>query len=120
MIQINLSEEQSKYLLMCLGWRMGAGSEAVVNIKEEIAKELFTQLEHKLVPASTSAAELAVWRHEQGLNEMDIEKWKRKNGSLECSFSGDIEKWRRKNESLEGVFSGYIKSVANHVEGKYK
>lgn len=82
MITINLSEEQAKSLLMCLGWRMGAGSVAVVNIKEETAKELFTQLEHKLMPVSTSAAELAVWRHEQGLNEMDIEKWKRKVGNL--------------------------------------
>ena len=82
MITINLSEEQAKSLLMHLGWRMGVGSEAVVNIKEETAKELFTQLEHKLMPASTSAAELAVWRHEQGLNEMDIEKWKRKVGKL--------------------------------------
>ena len=82
MIAINLSEEQAKSLLMCLGWRMGAGSEAVVNIKEEVAKELFAQLEHKLMPASTSAAELAVWRHENGLNEMDVEKWKRKNEVL--------------------------------------
>ena len=79
MITINLSEEQAKSLLRCLGWQMCSGNEAVVNIKEEVARELFAQLEHKLMPASTSAAELAVWRHENGLNEMDIEKWKRKN-----------------------------------------
>ncbi|EKL2214122.1 hypothetical protein PQ125_002656 [Salmonella enterica] len=102
MIAINLSEEQAKSLLMCLGWRMGAGSEAVVNIKEETAKEIFTQLEHKLMPASTSAAELAVWRHEQGLNEMEIEKWK------------------RKNENLGSAFSSYIDSIANQVMEKYK
>ncbi|AIX12352.1 hypothetical protein ACQ45_gp83 [Citrobacter phage Stevie] len=100
MITINLSEEQAKSLLRGLGWRMGSGSEAVVNIKDEVAKELFAQLEHKLMPASTSAAELAVWRHEQGLNEMDIEKWK------------------RKNESLGSAFSSYIDSVANQVMEK--
>lgn len=100
MITINLSEEQAKSLLRGLGWRMGSGSEAVVNIKEEVAKELFAQLEHKLIPASTSAAELAVWRHEQGLNEMDVEKW------------------RRKNESLGSAFSSYIDSVANQVMEK--
>lgn len=79
MITINLSEEQAKSLLRGMGWRIGIGSEAVVNIKKEVAREIFAQLEHKLMPASTSAAELAVWRHENGLNEMDIEKWKRKN-----------------------------------------
>lgn len=83
MITINLSEEQAKSLLRGVlrgvGWQMGSGSKVVVNIKEEVAKELFAQLEHKLMPASTSAAELAVWRHENGLNEMDVEKWKRKN-----------------------------------------
>lgn len=83
MITINLSEEQAKSLLRGMlrgmGWRMGSGRKVVVNIKEEVARELFAQLEHKLMPASTSAAELAVWRHENGLNEMDIEKWKRKN-----------------------------------------
>lgn len=101
MIQINLSEEQAKSLLRGLGWRMGSGSEAVVNIKEEVAKELFAQLEHKLMPASTSAAELAVWRHENGLNEMDIEKWKRKNGKAvdKVGFVGrcimvNVEKFR--------------------------
>ncbi|EHT0126430.1 hypothetical protein KW140_001861 [Salmonella enterica] len=82
MITINLSEKQAKSLLMHLGWRMGIGGEAVVNIKEEVARELFAQLEHKLMPASTSAAELAVWRNENGLNEMDVEKWKRKNEVL--------------------------------------
>ncbi|HAK2374305.1 TPA: hypothetical protein H1940_004736 [Salmonella enterica] len=70
MITINLSEEQAKSLLRSL---------AVVNIKEEAAREVFAQLEHKLMPASTSAAELAVWRHENGLNERDVERWKRKN-----------------------------------------
>lgn len=79
MITINLSDKQGRELLNAFGWRWSSGGEAVVNIKEEVAKELFAQLEHKLMPASTSAAELAVWRHENGLNEIDIEKWKRKN-----------------------------------------
>lgn len=82
MITINLSEEQAKSLFRSMGWRMGIGSEAVVNIKEEVASELFTQLEQQLMPRSTSAAELAAWRHENGLNEMDVEKWKRKNEVL--------------------------------------
>lgn len=101
MITIKLSEEQAKSLLRSLGWRMGSGSEAVVNIKEEVARELFAQLEHKLMPASTSAAELAVWRHENGLNEMDVEKWKRKNGKAvdKVGFVGrcimvNVEKFR--------------------------
>lgn len=101
MITINLSEEQAKSLLRGMGWRIGSCGEAVVNIKEEVAKELFEQLEHKLMPASTSAAELAVWRHENGLNEMDIEKWKRKNGKAvdKVGFVGrcimvNVEKFR--------------------------
>lgn len=101
MITINLSEEQAKSLLRGMGWRMGSGGESVVNIKEEVARELFAQLEHKLMPASTSAAELAVWRHENGLNEMDVEKWKSKNGKAvdKVGFVGrcimvNVEKFR--------------------------
>ena len=101
MITINLSEEQAKSLLRGMGWRMGSGGESVVNIKEEVARELFAQLEHKLMPASTSAAELAVWRNENGLNEMDVEKWKSKNGKAvdKVGFVGrcimvNVEKFR--------------------------
>lgn len=79
MITINLSEEQAKSLLSSLGWRYGSGEYDRLVVKSDVAKEVFIQLEHKLMPASTSAAELAVWRHENGLNEMDVEKWKRKN-----------------------------------------
>lgn len=81
MITINLSDKQAKSLLNSLGWRWcdDPVNHDNVTIESSVAKELFTQLEHKLTPASTSAAELAVWRHEQGLNEMEIEKWKRKN-----------------------------------------
>lgn len=102
MITINLSEEQAKSLLNSLGWRWCDDPENHDNVTIEsgVAQELFTQLEHKLMPASTSAAELAVWRHEQGLNEMDVEKW------------------RLKNESLGSAFSSYIDSVANQVMEK--
>lgn len=81
MITINLSEEQAKSLLDSLGWRWcdDPANHDNVTIESGVAQELFTQLEHKLMPASTRAAELSVWRHEQGLNEMEIEKWKRKN-----------------------------------------
>lgn len=100
MIAINLSEEQAKSLLNSLGWRYGSGEYERLDVKSDVAKEVFIQLEQQLMPASTSAAELAVWRHEQGLNEMDIEKWK------------------RKNESLGSAFSSYIDSVANQVMEK--
>ena len=76
MIQINLSEEQAKSLLNSLGWRYGSGEYERLDVKSEVAKEVFIQLEQQLMPRSTSAAELAVWRHENGLNEMDVEKWK--------------------------------------------
>lgn len=82
MIQINLSEEQAKSLLNSMGWRWVGGKDDQVNIGREVAKELFTQLEQQLMPRSTSAAELAVWRHENGLNEMDVEKWKRKHETM--------------------------------------
>lgn len=74
MIKINLSDNQARDLLNIIGWDC--------KLTKELALEIFTQLEHKLMPPSTSAAELAVWRHESGLNEMDIEKWKRKNEVL--------------------------------------
>lgn len=71
MITINLSEKQARDLLNCVGWDS--------KLPEHLTLELFRQLEHKLTPVSTSAAELAVWKHESGLNEMAVEKWKRKN-----------------------------------------
>lgn len=83
MITINLSEEQAKSLLDSLGWRWCDDPKYHdnVTIESNVASELLLN-EHKLMPASTSAAELAVWRHENGLNEMDVEKWKRKNEVL--------------------------------------
>ncbi|VUF55249.1 Phage protein [Escherichia phage Stevie_ev116] len=84
MITINLSEEQAKSLLDSFGWRWCDDPKYHdnVTIESNVASELFTQLEQQLMPRSTSAAELAVWRHENGLNEMDVEKWKRKNEVL--------------------------------------
>lgn len=100
MIAINLSEEQAKSLLNSMGWRYGSGEYERLDVKSDVAKEVFIQLEQQLMPRSTSASELAVWRHEQGLNEMDVEKW------------------MRKNESLGSAFSSYIDSVANQVMEK--
>lgn len=84
MIQINLSEDQAKSLLDSLGcrWCDDPKYHDNVAIESNVASELFTQLEQQLMPRSTSAAELAVWRHENGLNEMDVEKWKRKHETM--------------------------------------
>ncbi|QPX76347.1 hypothetical protein ZEROTOHERO_82 [Citrobacter phage vB_CfrD_ZerotoHero] len=101
MIKINLSEEQAKSLLNSLGWRYGSCEYERLDVKSDVAKEVFIQLEQQLMPRSTSAAELAVWRHENGLNEMDVEKWKRKNGKAvdKVGFVGrcimvNVEKFR--------------------------
>lgn len=74
MITINLSDKDARELLNAVGWREP--------IPASIETEMFIQLEQQLTPRSTGAAELAVWRHEQGLTEMDVEKWKRKNGKI--------------------------------------
>uniref|UniRef100_A0A6M5C988 Uncharacterized protein n=1 Tax=Vibrio phage Vc1 TaxID=1480731 RepID=A0A6M5C988_9CAUD len=71
MITINLSEKHARELLNHVGWDS--------KLPEHLTLELFRQLEHKLTPSSTSAAELAVWRHENGLTEMEVERWKRKH-----------------------------------------
>lgn len=47
MIQINLSDEQAKRLLSALGWRVSGGNLACVMVSEEIAKEVFVQLENQ-------------------------------------------------------------------------
>lgn len=48
MIQINLSDEQAKLLLSALGWRVSGGNLACVMVSEEVAKEVFTQLENQV------------------------------------------------------------------------
>ncbi|EDV3179118.1 hypothetical protein CSP48_004031 [Salmonella enterica subsp. arizonae] len=83
MITINLSDEQAKSMLNSLYFRFVCDGVDSLTIDGNVAKELFTQLEHKIMPASTSAAELSAWRYDQGLVEMDIEKWKRKNETPE-------------------------------------
>ena len=47
MIQINLSDEQAKRLLKAVGWRDTGGSISCIVVSEEIAKEVFTQLENQ-------------------------------------------------------------------------
>lgn len=94
MIQINLSEEQAKKLLNATGWGE--------KIPRDVERELFRQLEHKLTPASTEAASLAVWRHEHGYT------------------AGAIKEWKRNNETAESAFANYVDSVSNQVMEKYK
>lgn len=48
MIQINLSDEQAKRLLSAFGWRISSGGVAGLALSEEIAKEVFTQLENQV------------------------------------------------------------------------
>lgn len=103
MITINLSDKQAKSLLDSLGWRWcdDPAHHDNVTIESTVADELFKQLEQQLSPRSTAPAELAVWRHEQGLTEMDVEKWK------------------RKNETACDAFGSYVNSVADMVKTKY-
>ena len=71
MIQINLSEKQARELLEATGW----GNQ----IPRHIEVEIFRQLEHKLMPPSTNAAELAVFKHEAGYTGQAVEGWKLAN-----------------------------------------
>lgn len=48
MIQINLSDEQAKCLLSAFGWRISDGGVAGLTLSENIAKEVFTQLENQV------------------------------------------------------------------------
>lgn len=48
MIQINLSDEQAKRLLNAFGWRITGGGIACMVVPEEIAKEVFIQLENQV------------------------------------------------------------------------
>lgn len=75
MITINLSDEQAKKLTD----NYVRGMPNLLDVENEI----FTQLEQQLTPRPTSAAELAVWRHENGYIEKDVEQWKRKYEVME-------------------------------------
>lgn len=48
MIQINLSDEQAERLLNAFGWRITGGGIACMVVPEEIAKEVFIQLENQV------------------------------------------------------------------------
>lgn len=48
MIQINLSDEQAKRLLSALSWRVSGGNLACVMVSEEVAKEVFIQVENQV------------------------------------------------------------------------
>lgn len=48
MIQINLSDEQAKRLLSAFGWRISGGGVTCLTLSEEIAKEVFVQLENQI------------------------------------------------------------------------
>lgn len=83
MITINLSDEQAKSLLNSMGWRFVCGDVSCANIDEKVASEIFTQLENRLMPPPTEAAEVAVWKHESGVNAKTVEYWKRKHEVME-------------------------------------
>ena len=83
MITINLSGEQARALLDSLGWRIAVGSTATVNLNEYVAREIFTQLENKLMPPGTEQANLAAWRAEVGHTAKAVEEWKRKHETME-------------------------------------
>lgn len=83
MIQINLSVQQARQLLESLGWRIDIGNLSACHIDSEVAKEMFMQLEQKLMPAGTEQANLAAWRAEAGYTAKAVEDWKRKNETME-------------------------------------
>lgn len=80
MITINLSDEQARKLLESLGWRIDIGNVSACHVDSEVAKEMFMQLEQKLMPVGT---ELAAWRAEAGYTAKAVESWKRKNETME-------------------------------------
>lgn len=83
MITINLSDEQARKLLESLGWRIDIGNVSACHVDSEVAKEIFMQLEQKLMPVGTEQANLAAWRAEAGYTAKAVEDWKRKNELME-------------------------------------
>ena len=71
MISINLSDKQARELLAATGW----GNP----LPHEVEREIFLQLEQKLMPVSNEQAAIAAWRCENGYTAETIEKWKRIN-----------------------------------------
>lgn len=85
MITINLSDEQARKLLESLGWRIDIGNISACHIDADVVKEMFMQLEQKMMPAGTEQANLAAWRAEVGYTAKAVEDWKRKNELMESS-----------------------------------
>lgn len=83
MIQINLSKEQARLMLAGFGWREGAGFESTIKLSENVAAEVFRQLEHAFDPAGTEQAETAAWFGENGYHARQVEEWKRNNETAE-------------------------------------
>lgn len=83
MIQINLSVGQARKLLESLGWRIDIGNISACHVDLGVAKEMFMQLEKKLMPVGTEQANLAVWRAEAGYTAKAVESWKRKHETME-------------------------------------
>ena len=75
MITINLSDEQARKLLAATGWNDP--------IQNDLAREIFIQLENKLTPPSNEQAAIAAWRAENGHTAEVIENWKRKHETME-------------------------------------
>lgn len=83
MITINLSDEQARKLLESLGWRIDICNLSACHVDSEVAKEMFMQLEQKMMPSGTEQANLAAWRAEVGYTAKAVEDWKRKNETME-------------------------------------
>lgn len=75
MITINLSDEQARKLLAATGWNDP--------IPNDVAREIFIQLENKLTPPGNEQAAIAAWRAENGYTAEVIENWKRKHETME-------------------------------------
>ena len=83
MITINLSDEQARKLLESLGWRIDIGNISDCHIDADVAKEMFIQLEQKMMPVGTEQANLTAWHAEAGYTAKAVEEWKRKNELIE-------------------------------------
>lgn len=87
MITINLSREQARLMLAGFGWREGMGYQSTIKLSENVAAEVFRQLERAFEPSGHSQAETAAWFGEQGRSARLVEEWKRKNETAEGTFA---------------------------------
>lgn len=86
MITINLSREQARLMLAGFGWREGMGACSTIRLSENVAAEVFRQLEHAFEPAGHTQAETAAWFGENGRSARLVEEWKRKHETAEEAF----------------------------------